>query len=265
MPPLPIPSDEYLGQVILGPSRQLGAQGQQQNKTIVNAQGQPVINEGLIPGSDPAAYGWQFLDPSTGIQRMFVGEDGTGNAYVAFCDASGNITVKIDSSGFHVLNASGQEEARLGQLSTLPAIYGLGVAPSTGSAPGTLQQVGGALFASSQPYVTTTAQYPGGADLGVSVTAEIGPSGQALGTWLSEINITNNAAGGLVTALIDGAASGATTADLYIATGGGQATVGNVWLFNGLSPGTHTFTLLGSAWNPTGVEFDTANLMIQPL
>lgn len=51
----------------------------QQQTTISNATGQAVLNIGLIPGSNPAQYGLQFVDPSDGSELMFIGEDSMGD------------------------------------------------------------------------------------------------------------------------------------------------------------------------------------------
>ena len=54
--------------------RQVRALATQQNQWITNQQDQPVLHIGLMPGSNPAAYGLELVDPTTGNQLAFLGE-----------------------------------------------------------------------------------------------------------------------------------------------------------------------------------------------
>ena len=233
----------------------------QQQTTLSNGQGQPIMNFGLIPGSNPPAYGMQMLNPANGSQAMFVGEDGAGNAYLAFYNSSGQMLSKFDQSGihmynvsgveiitidqmgFHVNNTSAQEEARLGLLNSSPAIYGLGVAPSPGS---TLQQVAGVLnaFTSTTQTTTSTTWTTFGDE--PAITTTIGPSGQAFCAVGAFIGTPGSNEEGAVGLSIDGAnPPGSGAGGLSAIVSGASAVASNSYnarIITGLTPGSHTFS-----------------------
>ena len=238
----------------------------QQQATISNTQGQPVLNLGLVPGSNPAAVGLQFVNPSTGGQLMFVGED--GNAYMGFYDGNGVMRIKIDAVGFHVYNASGTEEARLGELATSPALYGLAVL----NAGGTLQQVAGIDGASGGSGTATSSTQ---VDLGASVTSIIGPSGQAVVTICGSVEMNPAAASGgyaYMGVSIDGAAASTNWVNCQDSLTGSTDSVQLTLslsasrLLTGLSAGSHTFAAKG--WVSAGVSsgvYGNVAVTVQPL
>lgn len=61
----------------------------QQQLTISNSQGLPIINIGLIPGSNPPAYGLQFVDPASGSERMRIGLLQSGEYGISYTDPAG--------------------------------------------------------------------------------------------------------------------------------------------------------------------------------
>ena len=71
----------------------------QQQSTITNQLGQPVLNFGLVPGSNPARYGLQFVDPVSGTEQMFLGESSTGTALTIVLEGNGSVTVKDSETG----------------------------------------------------------------------------------------------------------------------------------------------------------------------
>jgi hypothetical protein len=261
----------------------------QQQQSITNAVLQPVLNFGLVPGSNPATYGLQFMNPTNNTQAMFVGEDGAGNAYMAFYNASGQKLsqfdqtgihlynssgveiVTINQTGFHVNNASGQEEARLGQLSSSPAIYGVGVAPATGSAPGTLQQVGGALTivnTTGLSSISTSQAIPS-----TSVTAEIGPSQSALITVGAQITMSSGTGSSCnVIVRLDGANNGwGGVWGFGLGSGSNPNTSGSYTAIMGPSTGTaitagqHTFDCYAVLAGTATCTISDVTLNVQPL
>lgn len=243
-----------------------GIETQQQSVTSDN-KGRPIKTTGLVPGSNPQLYGDMYWDPITGAKLMFQGYDsGADAAYIAFYDSSGNITQKFDFQGQHVYNSSGQEEARLGQLNASPAIYGLGVAPATGGTPGTLQQVGGALYvaAPNTDNVTNTTWSNFGTPS--SITAEIGPSGSALITVTAELS-TNNTAGcePQVGVALDGGTPVARLAASVATAAGINGTYCRTYRHDGLTAGSHTWQLAYQVGNPGSASFDVVAMTVQPL
>lgn len=88
----------------------------QQQQTITDSQGRAIINVGLVPGSNPARFGLQFLDPTSGSEIAFMGES-SGSATLALKLASGG-TVEIDNGGsFTMKSAAGQIVLYAGQTS----------------------------------------------------------------------------------------------------------------------------------------------------
>ena len=155
-----------------------GLETQQQSVTSDNL-GRPVKTTGLVPGSNPPLYGDMYYEPSTGAWTMFQGYDsGSDTAYIAWYDASRNVTTKVDATGFHFYNPSGTEEVRVGELNASPLIYGLGVLPQETGTPGALQMVGGKIFLALTPpgSVATGGVWTafGGTN---SVSFNVGPAG----------------------------------------------------------------------------------------
>ena len=219
----------------------------QQQTTISNLDGLPVINFGLIPGSSPARYGLQFVNPTTGTEIMFIGVDAAG------------------VPGVHIYDTAGNEEVRLGELSASPAIYGLAVAPSSGTPGGTLQQVGGFLDTTASDVNTvnnTTWAAFGGSN---SITAEVGPSGKVALFVRSYITTSAASEFGEVGVQID---SGSVQTELISgnSVGGDAHTVSTNRVLSGLSAGTHTFTLYYQVTLGTATaSFAGTEMIVQPL
>ena len=251
----------------------------QQQDTISNLDGLPVLNFGLIPGSNPAAYGLQAVNPATGGQLMFVGEDGSGNTYQAFYnssgvkvsqwdvnglhfyDTSGNEVTRLDSTGFHAYNASSTEEVRVGLLNASPAIYGLGVLPAAG---GSLQQIDGFISATVTTLLTITGGGLTWQDIGgPSVTATIGPSGKALCTISAGCQY-GTAAQLQAGVGIDGSTSPQTAPLINETTGttGQVITMSSTAVISGLSAGSHTFKMIYYAQSNA---FSNSTIAVAPL
>ena len=126
MPGINPPADEYLPQQMGQQRWLLRALAQQQNYTCSDSQGRPVLNMGLIPGSNPAQYGLQVLNPATGlVVGEFVFNTGTGLVAQQYFNASGLLGSEFDANGFHVYDSSGDERVRLGLLAD--GDYGLAI------------------------------------------------------------------------------------------------------------------------------------------
>ncbi|HVA74300.1 MAG TPA: hypothetical protein VNF71_07010 [Acidimicrobiales bacterium] len=257
--------DGSLGAIIRGLAQRIRALETQQQMTLSNGNGLPIMNFGLIPGSNPAEYGMQLVAPNPGGQLAFFGEDAAGNVALKFFDpASGVLRLEIDYQGLHVYDTAGNEEARLGELNTSPAIYGLGVAPSTGSTPGTLQQVGG--FIGIAPTGVTGATNTAYTAFGGTntITAVIGPSTTALVQVHADIATGGANVEGVVGVQLDGG----TWYDFYLmscsATSGAQVFAGNSNFWTGIPAGSHTFTMGYKTASGT-VDFNDPLLIVQPL
>lgn len=73
----------------------------QQQATYTDSQGRAIINVGLVPGSNPARFGLQFLDPATGAEIGFIGEN-TASGQALSLTMTGNnsaVTVKDATNG----------------------------------------------------------------------------------------------------------------------------------------------------------------------
>jgi hypothetical protein len=103
MPGVSPPNNEKFFALLGGMQKQLQAMSTQQQQAITNALGQVIINIGLVPGSDPARYGIQFLDPSSGTEIAFLGE-GTSAALSLLLANDGSLTMK-STAGTTVLYA----------------------------------------------------------------------------------------------------------------------------------------------------------------
>lgn len=270
-----------LPQQIADLARKVHSLAAQQQSVISNGLGQPVIVNGRIPGSNPSEYGTQVVNPATGKALAFFGEDGSGNAGLFyyngsgqklsqydetglhFYDTSGHEVTRIDSTGLHVYNSSGTEEVAAGLLNSSPVQYGLAVLPYGGSL---LQAVVG--FLTVQPpeldNVTSTPWTAFGSPN--TVTAEIGPSGQASVTV--NVGIATNTANeqGLVGVSTDGGTA-VTYASLSSAAGAVSSVVAGQIVVTGLSPGTHTFQLQYQTANDgtSKCSFYGPALIVQPL
>jgi len=219
----------------------LGAVERQQSQTIVNASGRPVLNIGLIPGSDPAQFGLECVDPSTGLTVGYIGIDSS------------------DTMAIHIYNPSGVEEVRLGDQGS--GIWGLSVLGPGG----TLQQQAGVVADTVESLLTVTTSASAFINLGgPSVTCTIGPSGQAL------VTINSYAALGTASALtasvgVDGSLTPPTGAPYLINTSpnSGALTLSAQTVVSGLSAGSHTFQEIFYQYDTT--SFSQNTIVVQPL
>lgn len=83
MPGVNPPNSEQLQQFLAGLHNRLRALETQQQLTITDSLIRPVVNIGLAPGSNPAAYGIEVIDPATGKPIMFFG-DNPSTAYTGY-------------------------------------------------------------------------------------------------------------------------------------------------------------------------------------
>ena len=230
----------------------------QQQMTLSNLQGQAVLNFGLVPGSNPAAFGMQFVNPASGGQLMFVGEDGAGNAYMAFYDGNGNMRSKYDASAYHVYDGSGTERVRLGLLAN--GDYGLQVIDTLGNSEEILPAV--QQFVSTQITVTSQTYVSQG---GPSVTAVVGASGKVKVEASAFVAANAASVGAWVALAIDGTP----VLDLTeVDSAGGQITTS--FAFNGirtgLSAGSHTFELYYKWTSASGnANFSNRSLLVTPI
>jgi hypothetical protein len=167
---------------------------------------------------------------------------------------------------------------KLGELTT--SLWGLAVLPYGGSQ---LQQVGGAISAFTVAEVQTASSSWANLTGDPEVTADIGPSGEALVTICCKIatgGIANQNVEGVVGVQVDGASTpygyNASTplSGPYISASTAAANGVNVsgtitCQVSGLSAGTHTFSLLYNTANITGgsptVGFGPRSISVQPL
>jgi hypothetical protein len=177
-------------------------------------------------------------------------------------DANGATLVKLDSAGLHQYDEFGNLVASMGLLNGSPAIYGLGVAPEPGAA---LQQVRGVL---SSTGLGVSGVSTGGSNVtfpGAStVTAVIGPSGNALIGGSFEIDPNNNGMQGGVIVSIDSGASFIEVARLQIVGTFGSYIGGSSFVWGGMTPGTHTFTAQYYTQG-TGTCDLSGDMYVQPL
>lgn len=278
-----------IANALMAINQRLRAIETQQQATYSNGKGQPIVNTGYIPGSNPAEYGIQFVNPSlTGTggsgslngQIAFFGEDANGNVGLYyyngsgtkisqydqtglhFYDATGHEVVRLDQTGLHVYNDSGTEEVAAGLLNPSPAIYGLGVLPHGGTQ---LQQVGGFLWVAPPAVnnVTNTAWTDFGSPS--SITAEIGPSGEAAVAASSQL-VSATSSGGVpgFGVSIDGGATIQLLGGLSM-SGIAETFSSTQTVVTGLSAGSHTFQFQYQSANGNQVDLDDNFAIVQPL
>lgn len=110
MPGVNYPNNERLPQIIADLANRVRALETQQQISWSNALGQILITMGLVPGSNPAEYGFQLLNPATGAQIAFLGEDSSGNAVFTVTGTetvSGTLNVTGSQSVGGSLNVTG--------------------------------------------------------------------------------------------------------------------------------------------------------------
>lgn len=165
--------------------------------------------------------------------------------------------------GIAVYDASGVEQARMGQLNASPEIYGLGIRPYGGAH---LQQVGGVIGPVISPNATnvTSAAYTAFGSPN-TITAEIGPSGMAIVTVQCDIATGGSNFQGFAGVQLDGAGAWTDFVTLSAAaTGGAQAQMSVGYVLTGLSVGTHTFKI-GYRTANGQCSFFNPQFSVQPL
>lgn len=282
MPGVPTPQDQQLAAMLAGHEMRLRAVEQQQQISYINLKGQPVVNTGMSPGSNPPQYGLQLVNPPNGQEVGFLGEDADGNVALKFRDSSGNVQAQFDAAGLHFYDDSGNETALYngsgvtyydssGNAQVVVGLlniynqYGLEVRNPAG----TLQQVSG--VQTSGPGSLSTSSTSPTAISGVSVTADVGLSGEALVTLCGSVEMNGQSGGGgyvYMGVSIDGS-----TATNWV---NNQTNLGNAQIteslsasrvVTGLSVGSHTFTAdgwIGSSGVSSGV-FGNVYLTVQAL
>jgi len=242
-------------------------------------------------GSASIKDGALTIYDSTGAKVMVIGKqadatyglvqfDGSGNkvivlgaAGVAEYNSAGVKIIQLGKQadgtyGLSQFNPAGTELARMGQLSTSPAIYGVAVLPYGGS---TLQQVGGTLFGAITSVVSNAVAWTAFSPTGL-VTAQIGPSGEAEITLVGRIATGDAGQEGFIGVLIDGATTppaGApqVRASESVGVGGLNVSGTTSWVATGLSAGTHTFqpAFLTANNGALNVGFSGVAVIVNPL
>lgn len=200
------------------------------------------------------------VNDTAGNRRLYIGPISAGVWGVQVFDANGVDLVTVDNAGLHVYNAAGIEEVRAGKLNTGPDIYGLGVLPYGGTH---LQQVVGIMSAQGNDTTNVTSTTDT-AIVNGSLSAEIGPSGQALITVAAEIATNGVSQEGYLNVYIDGVAD--VPAGLAVsASTAVNVTSSATTVKNGLTPGVHTFALKCHVSSGATCSFYTPVLTVQAL
>jgi hypothetical protein len=236
-----------LGSMFAHLAQRVRALETQQNITISNAAGQTVMQTGAIVQSNGSilGYGTVWYNPATGAMVRFDGVDASG----------------VPRTSFYGPN--GAEEVRLGELSTSPAIYGLGVLPYGATGADQLQQVVGSLSV-GPPAVTSVNTSSAWVAFGTpnSLSFEVGPSGQfsmtvsgymatlaANVTALVGYNVDGSAVGDVLT-LASGAGAVAASCSQTIINGGYTAGVHTIDLYYQTQGGTADFYIVDLTVTP---------------
>src|SRR5579875_1830674 len=104
MPGVPVIPGQELAARLANYEMRLRAIEQQQQITWINGALQPLLNMGMSPGSNPPQYGLQMVNPSTGTEEAFLGEDADNVTALKFRDTAGNVIVQVDVEGIHIYN-----------------------------------------------------------------------------------------------------------------------------------------------------------------
>ncbi len=232
MPSVNAPINERLPQMIAEMHNQIRAMATQQQSTITNAQGEPVMTTGLVPGSDPAEYGLQFLDPSTGLQTAFFGEDSTGAA-VLNVTGTETVTGTLDVTGNAIIG--GTLSLPNGIINNAALASPVTANASFADTNSTNLTVAGIYFATASvtvPTGFTSALVTCYANVGDSRTSGAGPASFVMAAWIGDPTVAT--------------ATGSATISATCADGGGASTMA-VWTryLTGLTAGT---AIQAGAW-----------------
>ncbi len=151
MPAVHPSSSRYFMQLLTDMQKRLTKLEHQQNTTIANQKGQPVLNFGLIPpigAQTSAEYGLQMLNPGTGnvgtpVLQLGQQADGSYGLYIfgsngvalmkltdvglTLDGSNAAPLIELTDTGMAVYNAGGTEELFLGEIPGGSNTYGLAV------------------------------------------------------------------------------------------------------------------------------------------
>jgi hypothetical protein len=184
-------------------------------------------------------------------------------------DPLGRLVVSVGyqpdgSIGIGMYNpATGVRIISLGQTPGELSLYALSVLNSAG----VLQQVAGTVanVATANQTLTVSGAAPVAFSDGPSVTAIIGPSGEAevgLGAFVASDNVTS----GFTELAVDGAVwvIPSTTTPMLSCAGGNNNSSFGTGLITGLSPGSHTFSHMYQFFGNSPVIFSERNIVVNP-
>ena len=293
MPPKLKPSENYLLDKIAALEKQVSKLAQQQQTTISNSQGQPILNFGLLPALKSSQttqqYGLQMLAPGTSVPIVQLGQqaDGTYGLYIFnpsgavlmeltgsglnLLDSAGETLIELTDSGLGLLNSSGSTILELDTIgltfydsngNILVQLNDTGLSVQSGSSSQVIQPIYSVADAST--FTTTAATWQ---NLGFpSVDVPIGASGNAL-VILSSYAATTVAGTAAYAGLsIDGNAP--TSVNLSLTSGDAYlgASTSATFITGALTQATHSFSI----WYEAGTAGDTVNfhtgaLVVWPL
>ncbi|MDA8210125.1 MAG: hypothetical protein M0Z92_14150 [Actinomycetota bacterium] len=290
MPAVNPSSSRYFFDRITKLEKLVHALAHQQNSTISNAKGQPIINLGLYPqiGTQPSAgYGLQILDPGSGNVGTPIaqfGEQSNGVPSLTLFGANGNpLVVLTPGVGFEQLDPNGTTRAAIGPYTINGTeTYSMQIYDATGKirlqagdlegggdgvavwdAVGTPMQLLPSYDATvSTQESTTSTTYGDLTTVGPEVTVQVGSSGKVRVTASAfiQIPVQTTQAGGFVGISVDGAAPSGDFVYLFNSVGvaGGYlaGSYSATTILTGLSQGSHTLKLQYRAYaSATGADF----------
>ena len=289
MPAVNPSSSRYFFDRITKLEKLVHALAHQQNSTISNAKGQPIINLGLYPqlGTEPSAgYGLQILDPGSGnvgTPIVQLGEQANGTPSLTLFGADGDpLVVLTPGIGFEQLDPNGNVRAAIGPyVINGTETYSLQIYDSTGKirlqagdlvggdgigiwdAVGTPLELLPSYDATvSTQESTTSTTYTDLTTVGPEVTIQVGSSGrvQVTASAFIQVPVQTSQAGGFVGISVDGAAPSGDLAYCFnsIGVAGGYlaGSYSATTILTGLSQGSHTLKLQYRAYaSATGADF----------
>jgi hypothetical protein len=177
------------------------------------------------------------------LENATIGQGGIriiNDGAISVSDSAGNKRLQLDENGLRQYDPSGKLILQLGTLNASPAVYGLGVLPYGGTQ---LQLVGGTLSATGLSASSVNTSNANVTFAGTAtITAVIGPAGSVMigGSFEIDTEASGVKAGVLVN--IDSGAAFVEVAAFQVVSGKGTYLGGSTFRWDGLTPGTHTFT-----------------------
>lgn len=98
MPGVNPPVNEKFFSQLADMQRNIAALATQQQRTFTNLDGAPLINLGLVPGSNPARYGMQIVDPATGAELIFIGQGTSSKGELVMESESGTVVMFVGTT-----------------------------------------------------------------------------------------------------------------------------------------------------------------------